>query len=170
MTCHPRDAARSRRCRGFSLVEVLTAAVIVGIALAAVSWSIASAAQARSALAEEPVAFLLAREVRELAESLPRTPSGGSPATRASEVLALDSLDGAQFSPPLRADMTADASLSGWTQATSLSVCTLANPSVATFEDPAAGLDESAERVYRLTVAVLHDGRLVDRIHWWLTP
>jgi prepilin-type N-terminal cleavage/methylation domain-containing protein len=170
MNRNARDASRGRRCRGFSLVEVLTAAVIVGIALAAVSWSISSAAQARSALAEEPVAFLLAREVRELAESLPRTPSGAGPATRASEVLALDTLDGAQFSPPLRADKTADASLSGWTQVTSLSVCTLGNPSVATFEDPAAGLDESAERMYRLTVAVLRDGELVDRIHWWLAP
>jgi hypothetical protein len=130
----------------------------------------ASAAQARTALSEEPLAFLLARELRELAETLPREPSGGSPATSASEILALDTLDGAVFSPPLRANGSADSTLTGWSQETSLALCALSAPSVATAEDPRAGVQGNAERVYRLTVSVRHQGALVDSFDWWLTP
>jgi prepilin-type N-terminal cleavage/methylation domain-containing protein len=166
------DSRASGRARnaGFTLLEVLTAAVIVGLALGAVGWSMTAAAQARSTLADEPLSYLLARELRELAETLPREPSGAGPATQPAEVLALDTLDGAVFTPPLRADGSADAALAGWSQSASLALCSLDDPGVATGEDPRAGADPHAERVYRLRVEVRHDGELVDSFDWWITP
>lgn len=173
---HPgagRPGARARRealAHGFTLVEVLLAALIAGIAMAAVSWTMTSAAQAKAVLTQDPQPYLLAREIRELAESLPRAPSGLLAATRGSDVLALDSLHGAIFTPPLRSNRTAQTALTGWAQRVSLAVCTLDDLEAPTGESPTLGLAHDAQRLYRLTVAVTKDGQTVDRFEWWLTP
>jgi prepilin-type N-terminal cleavage/methylation domain-containing protein len=161
---------KTRGTRGFTLVEVLLAALITGIALAAVSWTMASAAQAGSVISEDPRAFLLAREIRELADTLPRQPSGAVGVTRGEDILALDSLHGAVFSPPLRSDRTRQTALTGWAQRVTLAVCSLDDPATPTGESPTLGLASSAKRLYRLTVAVTHDGEPVDRFEWWLAP
>jgi prepilin-type N-terminal cleavage/methylation domain-containing protein len=168
-----RLACRARRealAPGFTLVEVLLAALIAGIAMAAVSWTMTSAAQAKSLLTEDPQAYLLAREIRELADSLPRQPSGVVGATLGSDVLALDSLHGAFFSPPLRSNRTAQVALTGWAQRVSLAVCTLDDLEAPTGESPTLGLARNAQRLYRLTVAITYSGQPVDRFEWWLTP
>jgi len=163
-------ARREALAHGFTLVEVLLAALIAGIAMAAVSWTMTSAAQAKSVLAEDPQAYLLAREIRELADSLPRQPSGVVGATLAADVLALDSLHGAVFSPPLRSNRTSQAALTGWAQRVSLAVCTLDDLETPTAESPTLGLARNAQRLYRLTVAITYGGQPVDRFEWWLTP
>ena len=167
---HGRPATRGRRRSGFTLVEVLLAALITGIALAAVSWTMNSAAQAEAVMNEDPRAFLLAREIRELADTLSRQPSGVVGATRGSDVMALDSLHGAVFSPPLRSDRTEQLSLGGWAQRVTLDVVSLDHPSTPTGESPTLGLSSKAQRLYRLTVAVTRDGEPVDRFEWWLVP
>ena len=173
---HPgarRAGGRARRealAHGFTLVEVLLAALIAGIAMAAVSWTMTSVAQAKSVLAEDPQPYLLAREIRELAESLPRAPSGLVGATRGVDVLALDSLHGAIFTPPLRSNRTSQAALAGWAQRVSLAVCTLDDLETPTGESPTLGLARGAQRLYRLTVAITYGGQPVDHFEWWLTP
>jgi len=162
--------AKTRGVRGFTLVEILLAALITGIALAAVSWTMASAAQAQSVINQDPRAFLLAREIRELADTLARQPSGVVGVTRGEDILALDSLHGAVFSPPVRSDRTKQAALTGWAQHVTLAVCSLDDPTTPTGESPTLGLASGAKRLYRLTVAVTHDGEPVDRFEWWLAP
>ncbi|HZL98730.1 MAG TPA: type II secretion system protein [Planctomycetota bacterium] len=171
MARHPQRFARAGRATlGFTLLEVLLAALIAGMALAAVSWTMTSAAQAKAVLAEDPQAYLLAREIRELAEFLPREPSGSLAATGGAGVLALDSLHGAVFSPPLRSDRTTEASLAGWAQRVTLTVCSLDDPAGATGESATLGVARKAERLYRLAVEVSFAGEPVDRFEWWLTP
>jgi len=165
-----RSTPNARVMRGFTLIEVLLAALITGIAMAAVSWTMTSAAQAGSVNNEDPRAFLLAREIRELADTLARKPSGAVGVTRGEDILALDSLHGAVFSPPLRSDRTKQAALTGWAQRVTLAVCSLDDPATPTGESPTLGLDSSAKRLYRLTVAITHDGEPVDRFEWWLAP
>jgi prepilin-type N-terminal cleavage/methylation domain-containing protein len=168
---HDSGCARARVVdRGFTLVEVLVAAVITGIALAAVSWTMESAAKAKSVLSEDPMAYLLAREIREMAEVLSRDPSGVVGVTRGSDVQALDSLQGAVFSPPVRADRSAAAALSGWAQRVTLAVCALDDLKTPTGESPTLGLGRTAKRLYRLSVAVTYAGQEVDHFDWWLTP
>ena len=162
--------ARAFAEHGFTLVEVLLAALITGIALAAVSWTMTAAAQGQSLLGEDPLPYLLAREIRELAEALPREPSGFVGVTRGSDVRALDSLHGAVFSPPLRSDRTAQSSLSGWAQRVTLAVCTLEDPATPTGESPTLGLARNAQRLYRLSVAITYAGQAIDHFDWWLTP
>lgn len=171
MRCHQELTTRGTRGRrGFTLIEVLLAALITGIAMAAVSWTMASAAQAEAVINEDPRAFLLAREIRELADTLVRKPSGAVGVTRGEDILALDSLHGAVFSPPLRSDRTKQAALTGWAQHVALAVCTLDDPATPTGESPTLGLASSAKRLYRLTVAITQDGEAVDRFEWWLAP
>ena len=171
MAVHLHRSPWSRRVQaGFTLLEVLLAALIAGMALAAVSWTMTSAAQAKAILSGDPRAYLLAREIRDLAESLPREPSGALAATSGSGILALDSLHGAVFSPPVRSDGTTETALAGWAQRVTLSVCSLDDPAGATGESPTLGVARDAERLYRLTVAVTFAGEPVDRFEWWLTP
>jgi len=85
-------------------------------------------------------------------------------------VLALDSLHGAVFSPPLRSNRTAQAALTGWAQRVTLAVCTLDDLSTPTSESPTLGLARNAQRLYRLSVAITYAGQPVDRFDWWLTP
>jgi prepilin-type N-terminal cleavage/methylation domain-containing protein len=155
---------------GFTLIEVLVASVVTGIALAAVSWTLLAAAQTQAVLSEDPTPYLLAREIRELADVLPREPSGVVGVTHASNLMALDSLHGARFSPPVRANRTTQASLSGWSQRVTVSVCTLDDLASTTGESPTTGVGRNAERLYRLSVGIVHDGRDVGRFEWWLTP
>lgn len=160
----------TRTRAGFTLVEVLVATLITGMALSAVSWTLVSSAQAKAILRNDPRAFLLAREVHELAESLPRAPSGVVGVRLAADARGLDSLHGAVFSPPARADRTVDSALAGWSQHVALEVCLLDDRGTPTGESPTLGLARDAARLYRLTVTIRHDGADVDRFDWWLAP
>lgn len=156
---------------GFTLIEVLAAALVVGIAILSGSWAMSGAARNRTLLAgPELTASLLAREVHELALTLPREPSGTVGATTPAQLLALDSLEGASLSPPVRADGTADGSLSGWTQVVDLSVYDVLDPTTPTADDPTLGLPSDGSLIYRLDVTVLKDGSVVDSFAWWLAP
>jgi prepilin-type N-terminal cleavage/methylation domain-containing protein len=160
---------RSRR--GFTLVEVLVAATVLGIALLSGTWTMSTTTSASSVYAADPLtASLVAREIHALAQALPKTPSGSPGVTSGGAVVALDSLIGASFSPPIKADRSADTSLVGWTQQVGLTVYDLSDLSTPTRDDPTVGLSSDASKVYKLSVTVLENGSVADTFSWWISP
>jgi prepilin-type N-terminal cleavage/methylation domain-containing protein len=161
----------TRHARGFTLAEVLIAAVLAAIGLVAATTALSAASSSKAALEDRPViAANLAEELLALAETLPRSPSGVEGATEGVQVTGLDALHGAVFSPPLRADKSADATLAGWEQACSLEVYALDDLETPTGEDLATALAPHAARLCRLRVVVSCDDAEVETFSWWLTP
>ena len=142
---------------------------------------------------------MLAREIRTLAGSLSTDGAGTGVATSADEIVALDSLDGASFSPPIRADRTVMTELDGWTQqidvalydmndATGTSVAKsstglasaaakvqddstgISSGRVAVSESVVGRLPVGSTHLYLLTVTILDQGETVASHEWWLRP
>jgi len=166
-------APRTRRAgpAGFTLFEVLLAVFILGTALVASTWSMTATARTKEAYdqAKSPAQFL-AQEICTLADGLPRTPIGMTGATSGFAVVALDSLVGAHFSPPILADGSVAPGFDGWAQSVNLSVYDLDDLATPTAADPAAGLAPEAGSIYRLDVEVSLDGEPVDTFSWWINP
>jgi hypothetical protein len=161
----------SRSSRGFTLAEVVITAFVLGTALVAATWSMSATAKTKAAYdqAASPAPFL-AGEIFNLADGLPRTPSGPTGVTTGAAVVALNSLVGASFSPPILADCSADSDFAGWKQSVALSVYSVDDLTHPTNLDPAAGLPPESGHVYRLDVTMLQDGKTVDTFSWWLNP
>lgn len=163
---------RNRQRLGFTLMEVLVAAAILGAAFVSVTNAMSAASSSRAAL-QDPDQFTatqLAREIHVLADSLTREPSGTTGVTSAASVVALDSLIGASFSPPIRANLSTDTSLTGWTQAVSLTLYAVDDLTTPTGENPAVAVDPHANRLFLLSVLVTRDSGETDDYRWWLTP
>jgi prepilin-type N-terminal cleavage/methylation domain-containing protein len=161
-------SARSQR--GFSLIEVLLATLLLGYASTSLE-SLMMAGRHKAALTEGPVtARLLANEIHLLAKLLPREASGSLAATSPETLLAFDSLDGAVLSPPLLADKSVYDQFSDWTQEVTVMVATLSNPAAAAFAAPMEGLSPLAAEVYQLRVRVLKSGQEVESFSYWLRP
>ena len=167
----PMTRSTGPRRSGFTLMEVLVAAVIVGLAVTAGSRALGFAVTSKHELDEAPfTASLLAKEIYVCAEGLDRTPSGIVGVESGDDLVALDNLIGARFSPPIRADGTPDATLAEWTQRVSLDVYALGDLSTPTGEDAWRSLGTHADRVYQLSVTMLEGRDEVDTFRWWLTP
>jgi hypothetical protein len=160
-----------RHAAGFTLAELLLTVFVIGTAFVAGTWSMSATARTKAAYAEGsgPAAYL-ARELLALADGLPRAPSGATGATTGAAVVALCSLEGASFSPPILADGSAADGFDGWRQDVDLSIYALDDLTTPTGEDPADGLAPEAARLYRLDVSILHDDELVDAYSWWIHP
>jgi prepilin-type N-terminal cleavage/methylation domain-containing protein len=160
-----------RRARGFTLIEVLITAFVLGSAFVAATWSMNATAKTKAAYddAANPSGFL-AQEIFNLADSLPRTPSGTTGVTNGFAVTALDALIGASFSPPILADKTIAPGFDGWKQKVALSIYAVSDPATPTALDPKLGLPPESDHVYRLDVTVQKDGQDVDTYSWWLNP
>ncbi len=157
--------------RGFTLVELLLAAVVIGTAFLAATWSANAAARTRAAYdqASGP-AFHLAKEIHELAVGLPRTPSGTTGVTSGAAVVALDSLVGAAFDPAIASDGTASDGHADYSQHVTITVHDMAAPATPTGDAPEDGLPSDGDKLYRLSVLVRENGRDLDTFHWWITP
>lgn len=159
----------SRREAGLTLIEVLVSTVVISMALVSGTWALSEASSSHALHTEDPAtAALIAREVHELALALPTAPSGQPGATTAAGVLALDSLDGASFSPPLRATLEPIPSSTGWRQTVTVEVYELSDltQAVSGYVAVAAG----SGRIYRLTVQVSARGVDMGTWWWWLDP
>ena len=156
---------------GFTFAELLLTVFVLGTAFVAGTWSMSATARTKAAYegAGGPALFL-AQEIQAMADGLPRTPSGVTGVTSGAAVLALDSLDGAHFSPPILADGSVAPGLDGWGQDVSLSVYSLDDLTTPTADDPADGLDPESDCLYRLDVSVLHEGEPVHSFTWWIQP
>lgn len=159
------------RAAGFTLFEVLLAVMILGTALVATTWSMTATARTKAAydLASGPAPFL-AQEIFTLADGLPREPTGVTGATTGAAVVALDSLVGARFAPPILADGSVADGFEGWEQRVNLSVFDLDDLATPTPADPAHGLPAEGGALYRLDVEVWHEGQPADSFSWWIRP
>jgi hypothetical protein len=161
----------SRRAAGFTLAEVLIAGTIAAVALVAVSTSMSAVTTSKAELADQPaIAARLAQEIAVLAETLPREPGGSTGATSAADVTALNSLEGAVFSPPIRADLSTDVALDGWQQSVDVEIFALNDLQNPTGESLGIALSAQAERLYRLSVTIRHDGQVVETFRSWCRP
>ncbi len=154
---------------GLTLPEVLVAAVVLSLAMVGGSFAVSHAASARSSLREDPItAAMMAREIHEIALTLPVT-SGDPTATLPTQITALDTLDGARFSPPLSATKQplAIARPNDWAQEVSLSTHALTDLAAA---QVLADVPKHSDTLIRLTVAVTHRGAQKGIFHWWLNP
>ncbi len=157
--------------QGFTLIEVLMAVMLLAIVLPAITAATGNAVTVKSELAEDEVsAAILAREIHEMARGLARQPSGSTGARTGQGVLALDSLVGARFSPPLRSDRTAESTRSEWTQQVDIVVYALDDLQVPTGESATQAFSRHADRLLRLNVTMLRNGEAAGEFGWWITP
>ncbi len=170
---HPASSTRRRAKRGergFSFVEVLMATVLMAYAVSTID-ALFIAGQQKAVLNSNPVtARLLANEIRILARLLPTDPSGVLGVTNAVDIVALDSLQGATFSPPILADRSTYDDLSDWSQSVELSTVELDKPGAIVKDLSAGGAGKEVARVFRLAVTIAHDGETVDEFSWFLRP
>ena len=160
-----------RRNRGFTFLELLVTAVVLGTAFIAATWSLNATMRTKEVYDQnDSPAFYLAKEIQELADGLPRTPSGTVGVTAIGDVVALDSLVGASFSPPVLSSGVVATGFDSFSQHVSLSVYDMSNPTTATADAPEAGMPPDSDKLYRLEVLVRENGQDLDSFHWWINP
>ncbi len=162
----PGGRPSSRRAQsGFSFIEVMLATLVVGTVLVAATSSITGSVKAKHILVGEPgIALGLAREIHSVAQVLPRGAGGSTPASVGSDVLVLEDLNGATFSPPLAATLDSLNQSVGWSQAVAIDTVALASP-----DQLATNTDGSAV-LLRLTVTIREGATVVGTYTWWLNP
>lgn len=170
-----RSAAHRRAQRGFTITEVLVATMLVGTSFVAVSWLTTSATRTHEMYKQSETDTLqLAREVHELAMNIKNEElSGLGTALLAKDIVALDSLDGATFSPPLRADGSVMTHLSGWSQEVDLSVHEKTLSEKAPMLKTANALTKPAKgsgKMYLLEVTILEGTTTRGSYEWLLKP
>ena len=169
MRTHPRHG---RRQRGFTITEVLVTTALVGTAFVATSWLTTSATRSQETYkrSQQVDTLQLAREIREMAMALRNEELAvAGPASLPEDIVALDSLDGATFSPPLRADGSVMTHLSGWSQRIDLSTAAKSNMQMKlsnTLAKPAKGSGE----MYKLEVTIVEGVDDVASYEWWIKP
>ncbi len=171
MTPHATPSRAPGSQSGFTMAELMITVLVLGTAFIAATWSMTATALTKTAYdqAAGPAPFL-AQEIFTLADGLPRKPSGMTGAVSGAGVVALDSLVGASFSPPILSDASLAPGFDGWKQSVDLSVYAVDDLETPTALDPADGLAPEGGFLYRLDVTVLHDGETVDSFSWWIHP
>jgi len=149
---------------GFSLIEVLIAILLVGLAIASLMAGNRALTKANGAGTDLSTAEFLLGEIRELTVLLPVVdPDGGSTfGFETGEVLAnyddLDDFDGANFSPPINAERAVINSAAGFSQQ-----ITVENVSASNFELVVG--DHTSDFV-RVTVRVLLNSQEISSASW----
>ncbi len=146
---------------GFSLIEVLIAIVLVGLAIASLVAANISFTKANAAGRDLSTAEFLIEQIRELTTLLPVVDPNTGDSTFGPEVgetLAgyddLDDFDGASFAPPISADRNVLSNFAAFGQQ-----ITVENVSAANFEDVVG--DHSSFFV-RITVKVFLNSREIS--------
>ncbi|MHC4352952.1 MAG: type IV pilus modification PilV family protein [Planctomycetota bacterium] len=150
---------------GFSLIEVLIAVMLVGLAVAALMAANAALTKANGAGTDLSTAEFLIGEIAELTALLPVVdPNGGlifGPET--GEVLAnyddLDDFDGENFSPPINAERAVLNSSAGFSQQIAVE-----KVSPSDFEQVVP--DNDLSDFVRVTVTVFLNGRQISSASW----
>ncbi len=159
-----------RSQRGFSLIEVMLATLLMGYAIASMN-ALFTAGQSKAAMNSTPTnARFLANEIRLLAQLLPKEPSGTSAVTSPDDVVALDSLHGAVFSPPILANLSEYENMDDWEQSVAVRVAALAAPEATGTALTSAGISKQAASLFEVQVTVSFDGEVIDTWTWWVKP
>lgn len=150
---------------GFSLIEVLLAIILVGIAVASLVAANASFTRENAAGTELSTAEFLIEQIRELTILLPVVDPETENATFGPEAdettLAdyddLDDLDGAAFTPPINADRTLLNDFAPYVQQV-----TVERVSAGDFEQ----VDEDSPYFVRITVTITVDSKQISSADW----
>jgi prepilin-type N-terminal cleavage/methylation domain-containing protein len=154
----------ARDDNGFTLVEILFAVILVGLAIAALLTASGSFTMANGAGADLSTAEFLVEQVRELTALLPVVdPQTGTDAFGPEEgSLAtyddLDDFDNASFSPPISADRSVLNNFSAFTQQV-----VVENVSAANFEQV---VGDHLSPFVRVTVTVSLNGSEISSAGW----
>ena len=155
----------SRIENAFSLIEVLIAIVLVGLAIVSLIAANSSFTQANAAGRDLSTAEFLIEQIRELTTLLPVVDPNTGASTfgpEVGEVLAgyddLDDFDGASFSPPISSDRDVLSNFAAFGQQ-----ITVENVSAANFEEVVG--DHSSFFV-RITVKVFLNSKEISSTSW----
>jgi hypothetical protein len=160
----------SARAGGLTLIEVLMGTVIVSLVVVSASWALSQAGSNKHVHEESPInAALLAKEIHELALTLPTADSGKAAATAPGEVVALDTLDGAEFSPPVSSALEELGGSKGWMQRVKVSVYDLTDLETPVSDDFTSEA-KSSSSLYKLTVTVFDGKTEMGDWSWWINP
>jgi len=150
---------------GFSLIEVLIAILLVGLAIASLVTASSAFTKANGAGAELSTAEFLSEQIRELSALLPVVDPETGDSTfgpETAETLAdyddLDDFDDAIFSPPIGADRNVLNDLASFSQQ-----ITVENVDASDFEQVVG--DHSSYFV-RVTVKVFLNTRQISSVRW----
>jgi len=164
--------SQSANSRGFTLAEVLVAALIIGIGFTAILASMGSSTSVNAASAEITQAVFLAQGVREWTANLPfrdpDTADAGNPPGPDSYVSGdvpyvddLDDLLSATFTPPRNSFGQAITGLTGWSQTVSLTWRAEGDPNTV--------VANGASDVIHVQVSISRDGSTVLSTGWLIT-
>jgi prepilin-type N-terminal cleavage/methylation domain-containing protein len=156
----------SKICRfkkGFTLIEILIAVVLLGLAMVAIVASNAAFTQATAEAAQLSTAEFLIEQIRELTALLPATDPNSTGTFGPEEVgIALyddvDDFDGAVFNPVIDCQRRQLTGFSGYSQAV-----TVENVSANNFQQTVT--DGSSDFV-RVTVRILHQNNEIAKTSW----
>lgn len=150
---------------GFTLIEVLIAVMLVGLAIASLMAANGAFTEANGAGTDQTTAEFLIGQIRELTMLLPVVDPEDEIAIfgpETGETLAtyddLDDFDGANFSPPISVERTSLSQFSAFNQQV-----TVENVSASNFEQVVA--DHSSNFV-RVTVSVFLNSRQISSASW----
>lgn len=154
---------------GFTLVEVLIAVVLVGLAIASLLTSNRALTQANGFAANLSTAEFLIEEIRELTMGLEVVdPEGGtevfgaeSDETSLADYDDVDDFDGVCFSPPINAERSVLSGLSGFSQ-----TVTVENVSAGGFEQV---VSDHGSSFVRIIVTIELSGKQISSARWLRT-
>jgi len=150
--------------RGFSLIEVLIAIILVGIAIASLVAANGAFTKANSAGTELSTAEFIVEQIRELTTLLPVIdPNTGTDLFGPEEAAMtdyddLDDFDNASFSPPISADREALFDFAAFSQQ-----ITVENVNAANFEQV---VSNHSSFFVRVTVKVFLNSREISSASW----
>jgi prepilin-type N-terminal cleavage/methylation domain-containing protein len=150
--------------RGFSLIEVLVAVILVGLAIASLIAANSSFTQANAAGTDLSTAEFLIEQIRTLTAMLPVVDPNTGTSTFGPEeaILAdyddLDDFDGANFSPPISADQEILNDFAAFSQQV-----TIENVSAANFEQV---ISNHSSCFVRVSVKVFLNSREISSASW----
>jgi len=154
-----------KNCSGFTLLEILIATILVGIAVAALLITNGAFTQVNAAGIELSTAEFLLEEIRELTVSLAVVdPETGTDTfgAESGETLGsyddLDDLDGITFSPPIDINRSQLSNFSVFSQ-----VITVENVSTS---DLTVTVGDHLSPFVKVTVVIVMNGRAISSSSW----
>ncbi len=167
----PRRSRARARPRGFVLIEVALATIIIGLAVVALLTVIGAATRANGDNRDLTKAVFLAQEIREMLAPVPtRDPSGAfGPGPGETTLPTWDDYDdfhNRTFSPPINAQRQtlSGPEWTGWSQSITVKVI---DPNYLAGHEPLSG--GWVSDMARVLVTVRKGGSLVHQLSWVIT-